>query len=234
MPCIKVLLYNEISIRSRKSCAMKIREQRRSSARLLNLHIAIYNTRQRASFNHDSIVPPPTSPRRRRTISWHSARASAKAYRRKNRRAPGRELPSRSRILNVLSVARVSESRRARDNNFRTVSAVNLASELVPHLHMRQFLLWAKSVRDWQPISDLTGVTKRECTRSYAHTYERAPISIRAHTSPMPARFLQPPFFISISPPNARHGVAFRWRDWRRAGTTGDFQYVLTSRNNFS
>lgn len=147
---------------------------------------------------------------------------------------PGRELPSRSRILNVLSVARVSESRRARDNNFRTVSAVNLASELVPHLHMRQFLLWAKSVRDWQPISDLTGVTKRECTRSHAHTYERAPISIRAHTSPMPARFLQPPFFISISPPNARHGVAFRRRDWRRAGTTGDFQYVLTSRNNFS
>lgn len=73
---------------------------------------------------------------------------------------------------------------------------------------------------DWQPISDLTGVTKlerythvswhaRTATHvhfhSYAHTYDYPPISIRAQTSPMPAR---DSWSNSVSPPNVARWVA--------------------------
>lgn len=84
-------------------------ERRCSSARLLNLHTAIYSTtHRRPPSDHDSIVPSPLKRNRHRRDTRREA--STKIYRRKS----AVRFPAGSRILRVFSVARVSANRAER------------------------------------------------------------------------------------------------------------------------
>jgi len=82
-PALTMLVHDKIAIQSGFVRNEDSRgEERCSSARLLNLHIAIYSTTHGHPSDHDSIVPPPW---KEHASSWHSARATTKVYRREQR-----------------------------------------------------------------------------------------------------------------------------------------------------